>query len=346
MENNMTNLFIVNTVYQLLIAKTIAFENNHDNIILINNTRDSMKRLIFIFPNYLNEFKYIGYFSVLHKEKYMILSRLINLLKNYINYRSLTNTIDFKKVDEIYIGSSINGNDFVNFLNFKLQKKLKKNFNIIEDGMGTYLDSQFRKSSKNSLSKLLMRLIKYKKLDYSKYKYLFTVEKSLSEGFRSKKININNIEKMAVELKDHFPDEIEYIQKQKIIFLGQKISTDKMVLDMLDGLLTNIENYYYRKHPMYTKKEKIDVLPWELLSYYLSEQAILITHSSTASITGNLIYGKKNKILMTINLEEENSYYSYTMKKLNVLMGENILVPKTIEDFKKLLQEEIEKLNI
>ena len=345
MENKKQNLFIVNTVYQLLIAKAIAYENNQVNIIFINNTRDSMKNLIFIFPNYLNEFEYVGYFSVLHKKKHLILSRLNNLIRNYINYRLLTNTIDFNKVDEIYIGSSINGNDFVNFLNYKLQTNFLKDFNIIEDGMGTYLDSQFKKSSSDRFSNLIMRLIRYKKFDYSKYKYLFTVEKTLSTGFRSKKINNKNIEKMAIELKDFFPAEIQYIQEQKIIFLGQKDSTNKMILDILDGLLSDNVNYYYRKHPMYTNKEKIDILPWELLSYYLSDQAILITHSSMASITGNLIFGKKNKILMAIDLENENSYYSDTMKKLNDLMGEKILVPKSIEDFKKLLLDEIEKSN-
>lgn len=202
---------------------------------------------------------------------------------------------------------------------------IRKNPNIIfsrfEDGFGSYT-SLFGQVISSNFGKKIYRL--FLRFDIDKQENtMYLLEPSFAqniEGYQLKKISCNcdTIIKKAKQIFQYEPISFP----QKYVFFGQ--GTDDYInnSEMYQKLVTEIINSIGR-HEVIVKKhprshhdkfgDDINMLPieypWELLETEREmENKILISFSSTACITGKLLFNSKSHVIFLYPLPSQDSF--------------------------------------
>lgn len=337
------DLYIANTELQLFCIINLAKANvGNQSILLLNRSRAGLN----IFSKYQlslikDIFLQINFFrsSIFKKDisqfKIKLPIKILDFLFCKIEFFRLL-SFNLKEINDMYIGSGLNGNYFTNNLYYKIYKNGIK-FNIIDDGISTQIVKETELNSVTIFSKLL----KFKYLNIFDSENIFILNKTIFFGD-------NKIKNKLMGIKIQYLDLVE--QKSFSIFNEYFDQIQIIILDNYDFLKINLginDSKIFLKYKssfksVYDQKDLDFSIPWEFISKNLEKGTILFTGHSAASITPIVLYQKVKAIILykLINENPRPEVIDF-FNNLSLIYPDSIFIPETIEELKSIVYKYI-----
>lgn len=357
-------LAIVNTTYQLLVIlciKNTFYEGRIMDLVLSDKTKGL--RELSQNPKLISMFRHI-YYAESSKIHNLNKGGIQNFFESFV-WNGTTEKIigePLSRYGECFYASPIGVDEITKELSKTLIRKNPSiRFKRYEDGVGSYTQLQGLVVSSPMGRFLYKKVLGFDNFEQEKEIYLFdpSLEMNQTEYEKIKiPIDDNGILKTA---EDIFSVKNISVQ-QKCIFFGQgtseyveDVTRYKSIVDLVGEVIGDNE-IIIKKHPRGVwddfdgKFEFLDVeYPWELLGGREEmRDKILISYSSTACITGKLIYGTNNPVIFLYRLVGESlhndsriePYFQRLEKKLD-----NIYIPNTVEELIWILKKLTDQLS-
>lgn len=252
-------------------------------------------------------------------------------------------------IEELYVPSD-DMNCRIIYYELKKHNSLIK-LNLIDDGLGTYLEGIFEK--KKILSRMFyLCFLNYKYYEKINEMYIYHPEfiDLKSNNIKLKKIKVYSDFSLLTEnlIEKH----LKIYEGKKILFLDQGINNEiintslKMLLKIFDR-----NEILIKKHPRiisnfdYSEYEVVDDgLPIEVIfSNYDCNNCVIVSHSSTGCITPYLMYDIFIYPIMLYkitkdNLNEINNIDKF-INKINKLNNNIIKTPDSLKEYYLLLED-------
>ena len=350
-------LAIVNTTYQLLVIlclKDAFYKDRQMDLVLSNKTKGL--RELCNNPLLLSMFPHIYYADATKIKN--INKRSVQVLFESFIYNRTTGKIlgePLGSYGECLYASPIG----VDEITKELSKNLIRNnagirFKKYEDGVGSYTQLKGWVVSTELGRFIYKKILGFDNQAQEKEIYLFEPEMAMNQSeYEMVKIPIKNLEIIKKASAIFGVNTISV--KPKCIFFGQ--GTQEFVYDssmytsvihMIAEIIGNDE-IIVKKHPrgiwddFENRYEFLNAdYPWELLAGCEEMQdKILISFSSTACITGKLIFGTHNPVIFLYRLAggcvyNENSIEPF-FRKLEQRLS-NVYIPETKEELSNILR--------
>lgn len=357
-KNTKKILAIANTTYQIVVLLYLidSFYMDCEFQLVVTNKTPLLEKLFK--EEKLNNYFSKVYFADSRKIKNKNKGALQTLWESFVYNKTTKDLLGttLGKYQELLYASPVG----VDEITKEISKTLIKNNPMIiirrfEDGFGSYTSLSGHVVSSESGRKMYGKFLNFHNLKQENTLYLFepTLAKN-SENYNFIKIPTDNIEIIhrAKIIFNYKPTKIQ----EKFIFFGQGTQEfvenaktyQTMVYEIAD--IVGKENFIVKKHPRSVWDEYDDSIhklnveyPWELLeSEDALQNKVLISYSSTACITGKLLYNSNTHVVYLYPLAKDsfrvsiefNEYFEKAEKEYS-----NIHIARTKEELLEILKE-------
>lgn len=357
-KNSKKILAIANTTYQILVLlylKESFYKDDQLELVVTNKT--PLLREIFIkgkLNNYFSKVYYADSAMIKNKNK----GSLQTLWESFVYNKTTKKLLGFNlgKYEELLYASPVGVDEITKEISKTLIRKNPRiTIRRFEDGFGSYTSLSGYVVSTENGRKMYEKVLGFHNLQQENTLYL--LEPLLAkEGTQSQLVKIPKdhpeVLQRAKDIFDYKPINVE----EKFIFFGQGteefIQNSKTYQSIVYDIANIVgkDNFIVKRHPRSKWDEFDDSIhklnveyPWELLeSEDFLQNKVLISYSSTACITGKLLFNSNTHVVYLYPLAKDSFQVSIDFKdyfQKAAMKYSNIHIAKSQEDLLEILKE-------
>ncbi len=274
------------------------------------------------------------------------LARRIQLVSNIITLKKVikTHLFLFGRYSYLFVPSA----DIICRIMYYYLKKTGVVLCVFDDGIGTYDNSLYNK--KTLLGELFYAILldnNYRNKFDSVFCYKPELMPQNDLGYKIVPIAMST---EAYDLLTSIAGENYKVYSNKaIVVLDQGVLSERAIIEFFNLVLKvlNKDSIIIKLHPRIKYNNKFgdlitvnDGLPFEAVFPMLSEDAIIVSYSSTGCISPFLFFNSNKKVVFLIGIYEPNSTVFSILKKLKqTLNNDNIFLPTSMQELNDIICE-------